>query len=68
MLTLQSVEFCWFILYFNMFSIWHIFAYYINYFGRHVHLDEPGRTDWEGFVTGTQTAAAGMLMFTFALP
>lgn len=25
----------------------------------HVHLNEPGRTDWEGFVTGTQAAAAG---------
>ncbi|GAU47742.1 hypothetical protein TSUD_387010 [Trifolium subterraneum] len=25
----------------------------------HVHLDEPGRTEWEGFVTGTRAAAAG---------
>jgi allantoinase len=25
----------------------------------HVHLNEPGRTDWEGFETGTQAAAAG---------
>lgn len=25
----------------------------------HVHLDEPGRTDWEGFETGTAAAAAG---------
>ena len=25
----------------------------------HVHLNEPGRTDWEGFVTGTRAAAAG---------
>ena len=25
----------------------------------HVHLNEPGRTDWEGFVTGTAAAAAG---------
>ncbi|AES63771.2 allantoinase [Medicago truncatula] len=68
MLTLQSVEFCWFILYFNMFSIWHIFAYYINYFGRHVHLDEPGRTDWEGFVTGTQAAAAGGVTTVVDMP
>ncbi|KAL2341907.1 hypothetical protein Fmac_009847 [Flemingia macrophylla] len=26
---------------------------------RHVHLDEPGRTQWEGFYTGTRAAAAG---------
>lgn len=25
----------------------------------HVHLDEPGRTDWEGFATGTAALAAG---------
>ncbi len=25
----------------------------------HVHINEPGRTDWEGFVTGTRAAAAG---------
>lgn len=25
----------------------------------HVHLCEPGRTDWEGFVTGTKALAAG---------
>ncbi len=25
----------------------------------HVHLDEPGRTEWEGFETGTRAAAAG---------
>lgn len=25
----------------------------------HVHLNEPGRTDWEGFETGTAAAAAG---------
>lgn len=25
----------------------------------HVHLNEPGRTDWEGFDTGTRAAAAG---------
>ncbi|WVY95028.1 hypothetical protein V8G54_034116 [Vigna mungo] len=25
----------------------------------HVHLDEPGRTAWEGFDTGTRAAAAG---------
>ena len=25
----------------------------------HVHLNEPGRTDWEGFQTGTAAARAG---------
>jgi len=25
----------------------------------HVHINEPGRTEWEGFATGTQAAAAG---------
>ena len=25
----------------------------------HVHLNEPGRTDWEGFESGTRAAAAG---------
>jgi allantoinase len=25
----------------------------------HVHINEPGRTDWEGFETGTKAAAAG---------
>jgi allantoinase len=25
----------------------------------HVHINEPGRTDWEGFDTGTKAAAAG---------
>lgn len=25
----------------------------------HVHINEPGRTDWEGFQTATQAAAAG---------
>lgn len=25
----------------------------------HVHCNEPGRTDWEGFATATRAAAAG---------
>ena len=25
----------------------------------HVHVNEPGRTDWEGFTTGTRALAAG---------
>ena len=26
----------------------------------HVHINDPGRTDWEGFETATRAAAAGM--------
>lgn len=29
----------------------------------HVHLNEPGRTQWEGFETGTKAAAAGKPFF-----
>jgi allantoinase len=25
----------------------------------HVHLNDPGRADWEGFATGTRALAAG---------
>jgi allantoinase len=28
-------------------------------FSAHVHLNEPGHTDWEGFNTGTRAAVAG---------
>ncbi len=34
----------------------------------HVHLDEPGRTDWEGFATGTAAAAAGGITTLFDMP
>ncbi len=34
----------------------------------HVHLNEPGRTDWEGFVTGTQAAAAGGITTVIDMP
>ena len=30
-----------------------------GYIDAHVHLNEPGRTDWEGFATGTRALAAG---------
>lgn len=29
---------------------------------RHAHLDDPGRSDWEGFPSGTKAAAAGTLL------
>jgi allantoinase len=34
----------------------------------HVHINEPGRTDWEGFVTATQAAAAGGITTLVDMP
>lgn len=34
----------------------------------HVHLNEPGRTDWEGFATGTQAAASGGVTTVIDMP
>ncbi|KAI9323855.1 hypothetical protein BX666DRAFT_1847091 [Dichotomocladium elegans] len=34
----------------------------------HVHLNEPGRTDWEGFETGTKAAAAGGIATVIDMP
>lgn len=34
----------------------------------HVHMNEPGRTDWEGFNTGTKAAAAGGLTTVVDMP
>jgi allantoinase len=34
----------------------------------HVHLNEPGRTDWEGFATGTRAAAAGGVTCVVDMP
>jgi len=34
----------------------------------HVHLNEPGRTDWEGFETGTRAAAAGGVTTLIDMP
>ena len=34
----------------------------------HVHLDEPGRTEWEGFDTGTRAAAAGGVTTLVEMP
>ncbi|XP_027358934.1 allantoinase isoform X2 [Abrus precatorius] len=34
----------------------------------HVHLDEPGRTEWEGFDTGTRAAAAGGVTTVVDMP
>ena len=34
----------------------------------HVHINEPGRTDWEGFSTATQAAAAGGITTLIEMP
>lgn len=34
----------------------------------HVHLNEPGRTDWEGFETGTNAAASGGITTLIDMP
>ncbi|KAI0465488.1 hypothetical protein LJB42_000725 [Komagataella kurtzmanii] len=34
----------------------------------HVHLNEPGRTEWEGFATGTQSAASGGVTTVVDMP
>jgi allantoinase len=34
----------------------------------HVHVNEPGRTEWEGFETATRAAAAGGVTTTFDMP
>lgn len=34
----------------------------------HVHLNEPGRTEWEGFATGTAAAAAGGVTTLIDMP
>ena len=34
----------------------------------HVHINEPGRTEWEGFSTATQAAAAGGLTTLIEMP
>ena len=34
----------------------------------HVHINEPGRTQWEGFATATQAAAAGGITTLVDMP
>ncbi len=34
----------------------------------HVHFNEPGRTDWEGFETGSMSAAAGGITTVIEMP
>src|SRR5215472_1511794 len=34
----------------------------------HVHINEPGRTEWEGYATATQAAAAGGVTTLIDMP
>ena len=34
----------------------------------HVHINEPGRTEWEGFLTATRAAAAGGITTLIEMP
>src|SRR6266516_2618103 len=34
----------------------------------HVHVNEPGRTEWEGFATATRAAAAGGITTIIDMP
>src|SRR5436189_1125574 len=34
----------------------------------HVHFNEPGRTEWEGFATGSRASAAGGTTTVFEMP
>ena len=34
----------------------------------HVHINEPGRTEWEGFETATRAAAAGGVTTVIEMP
>src|SRR5438309_1156334 len=43
----------------------HIFPGLID---SHVHFNEPGRTDWEGFQTGSRALAAGGTTTVFDMP
>ncbi|HMP42408.1 MAG TPA: allantoinase AllB, partial [Roseiflexaceae bacterium] len=43
----------------------HVFAGAID---AHIHLNEPGRTEWEGFASGTRALAAGGVTTCFDMP
>lgn len=46
----------------------HEFALLPGLVDPHVHLNEPGRTEWEGFETGTAAAAAGGVTTVVDMP
>src|SRR4051795_9723762 len=46
----------------------HQFTIFPGVIDSHVHFNEPGRTEWEGFATGTRAAAAGGTTTIFEMP
>jgi allantoinase len=46
----------------------HDFAVMPGLVDTHVHINEPGRTDWEGFATATRAAAAGGVTTLIEMP
>lgn len=46
----------------------HGFTIFSGVIDSHVHFNEPGRTDWEGFETGSRAAAAGGTTTIFDMP
>src|SRR3982075_651516 len=46
----------------------HELAVFPGVIDAHVHFNEPGRTDWEGFATGSRAAAAGGTTTLFEMP
>jgi len=44
------------------------FVIYPGVIDAHVHFNEPGRTDWEGFATGSRAAAAAGTTTIFDMP
>jgi allantoinase len=46
----------------------HDLAIFPGVIDTHVHFNEPGRTDWEGFATGSRAAAAGGTTTVFDMP
>jgi allantoinase len=46
----------------------HDLAIFPGVIDAHVHFNEPGRTDWEGFATGSRAAAAGGTTTVFEMP
>ena len=50
------------------FPKWVVLNLTVNLISAHVHLNEPGRTAWEGFWTGTLAAASGGITTLVDMP
>ena len=52
--------------------IWGVLMHFVNFAvgleSSHVHLNEPGRTHWEGFNTGTRAALSGGITAVVDMP